>query len=139
VQDEAADGGRQVNANILRPPLISVKTEISASACEISVDGTLIQAWASHKSLRRKNGSDDGRRPEDWRGEPRSNDTHASTSDPESQLYRKSDAAPALPSYLGHVLTDNRHGLVVNVQASTGDGTSQSASAGARSSARSAR
>ena len=103
------------------------------------MDGTLIQAWASHKSLRRKNGSDDGRRPEDWRGEPRSNDTHASTSDPESQLYRKSDAAPALPSYLGRVLTDNRHGLVVNVQASTGDGTSESASAGARSSARSAR
>jgi hypothetical protein len=75
-----------------------------------SVDGTLIQAWASHKSMRRKDGSDDGRPPEDWRGEPRSNDTHESRSDPESQLYRKSNAAPALPSYLGHVLTDNRHG-----------------------------
>lgn len=90
-----------------------------------SVDGTLIQAWASHKSLRRKDGSDDGRPPEDWRGEPRSNDTHESKSDPESQLYRKSNAAPALPSYLGHVLTDNRHGLVVNVQASTADGTAE--------------
>ena len=90
-----------------------------------SVDGTLIQAWASHKSLRRKDGSDEGRPPEDWRGEPRSNDTHASTTDPESQLYRKSDAAPALPSYLGHVLSDNRHGLVVNVQASTADGTAE--------------
>jgi transposase len=44
-----------------------------------SVDGTLIQAWASHKSLRRKDGSDDGRPPEDWRGQPRSNDTHEST------------------------------------------------------------
>jgi IS5 family transposase len=90
-----------------------------------SVDGTLIQAWASHKSLRRKDGSDDGRPSEDWRGEPRSNDTHASTTDPESQLYRKSNAAPALPSYLGHVLTDNRHGLVVNVQASAADGTAE--------------
>ena len=90
-----------------------------------SVDGTLIQAWAGHKSLRRKDGSDEGRPPEDWRGEPRSNDTHASTTDPESQLYRKSDAAPALPSYLGHVLSDNRHGLVVNVQASTADGTAE--------------
>ena len=90
-----------------------------------SVDGTLIQAWASHKSMRRKDGSDDGRPPEDWRGEPRSNDTHESTSDPESRLYRKSNAAPALPSYLGHVLTDNRHGLVVNVQASTSDGTAE--------------
>lgn len=90
-----------------------------------SVDGTLIQARASHKSLRRKDGSDDGRPPEDWRGEPRSNATHPSTSDPESRLYRKSNAAPALPSYLGHVLTDNRHGLVVNVRASQSDGTAE--------------
>ena len=90
-----------------------------------SVDGTLIQAWASHKSMRRKDGSDDGRPPEDWRGEPRSNDTHQSTTDPESRLYRKSNAAPALPSYLGHVLTDNRHGLVVNVQASASDGKAE--------------
>jgi hypothetical protein len=87
-----------------------------------SVDGTLIQAWASHKSMRRKDGSDDGRPPEDWRGEKRSNDTHESKTDPESRLYRKSDAAPALPSYLGHVMTDNLHGLVVNVQASQSDG-----------------
>jgi transposase len=90
-----------------------------------SVDGTLIHAWASHKSMRRKDGSDDERPPEDWRGEPRSNDTHESTSDPESRLYRKSNAAPALPSYLGHVLTDNRHGLVVNVQASQANGTAE--------------
>ncbi len=90
-----------------------------------SVDGTLIQAWASHKSMRRKDGSDDGRPPGDWHGEPRSNATHASGSDPESRLYRKSNAAPALPSYLGHVLTDNRHGLVVNVQASEANGTAE--------------
>lgn len=90
-----------------------------------SVDGTLIQAWASHKSMRRKDGSDDGRPPEDWRGEPRSNDPHESASDLESRLYRKSNAAPALPSYLGHVLTDNRHGLVVDVQASISNGTAE--------------
>jgi hypothetical protein len=54
----------------------------------------------------------------------RSNATHQ-TSDPESRLYRKSNAAPALPSYLGHVLTDNRHGLVVNVRASQSDGTAE--------------
>lgn len=83
-----------------------------------SVDGTLIQAWASQKSVRRKDGSDGDKPPEDFRGEKRSNKTHASTSDPDSQLYRKSNAAPALPSYLGHVLTDNRHGLAVNVRAS---------------------
>jgi transposase len=90
-----------------------------------SVDGTLIQAWASQKSMRRKDGSDDGRPPEDWRGEPRSNDTHESTSDPQARLYRKSNAAPAQPSYLGHVLTDNRHGLVVNVEASEAGGTAE--------------
>ena len=90
-----------------------------------SVDGTLIQAWASHKSMRRKDGSDDGRPPEDRRGEPRSNDTHQSTTDSQSRLYRKSNAAPALPSYLGHVLTDNRHGLVVKVQASQSDGMAE--------------
>jgi transposase len=90
-----------------------------------SVDGTLIQAWASHKNMRRKDGSDDGRPPEDWHGEKRSNDTHESKTDPESRLYRKSQAAPALPSYLGHVLTDNLHGLVVNVQASQSDGVAE--------------
>ena len=90
-----------------------------------SVDGTLIKAWASHKSVRRKDGSDDGRPPEDWRGEPRSNETHESKTDPESRLYRKSSAAPALPSYLGHVVTDNRHGLVVNVQATRATGTAE--------------
>lgn len=88
-----------------------------------NVDGTLTQAWASHKRMRRKDGSDDDRPPEDWEGHRRSNDTHEPTSDPEAKLHRKSDAAPALPSYLGHVLSDNRHGLVVNVQATTSDGT----------------
>lgn len=62
-----------------------------------SVDGALIQAWASHKSLRRKDGGDDDRPPEDWRGQPRDNETHQSTTYPQSRLYRKSDAAPALP------------------------------------------
>lgn len=90
-----------------------------------SVDGTLIQAWASHKSIRRKDGSDDDRPPGNWHGQPRSNQTHESKSDGDSRLYRKSNAAPALPSYLGHVLTDNRHGLVVNVQASRANGRSE--------------
>lgn len=87
-----------------------------------SVDGTLIQAWASHKSVRRKDGSDDDQPPDNWHDEQRSNTTHASATDPESKLYRKSRVAPAHLSYLGHVLTDNRHGLVVNVRASTADG-----------------
>lgn len=90
-----------------------------------SVDGTQIKAWAGHKSVRRKDRSDDDRPPEDWRGDKRSNETHESTTDPDSQLYRKSNAAPALPSFLGHVVTDNRHGLVVNVQATQANGTAE--------------
>jgi transposase len=90
-----------------------------------SVDGTQIKAWAGHKSVRRKDGSDDDRSPEDWRGERRSNETHASKTDPDALLYRKSNAAPALPSFLGHVITDNRHGLVVNVQATLANGTAE--------------
>lgn len=90
-----------------------------------SVDGTLIQAWAGHKSVRRKDGSDDDRPPEDWRGQRRSNATHESSTDPEAKLYKKSDSAPALLSYLGHVLGDNRHGLVVNAQASEANGTAE--------------
>jgi len=90
-----------------------------------SVDGTLIHAWASQKSIRRKDGSDGDRPPENWHGEPRSNETHESKTDPESRLYRKSNAAPALPSYLGHVLTDNLHGLVVNVKASESNGRAE--------------
>lgn len=94
-----------------------------------SVDGTLIQAWAGHKSIRRKDGSDDDRPPENWHGEKRSNDTHESKTDPDSRLYRKSNAAPALLSYLGHVLTDNRHGLVVNVHTTQADGKAERAAA----------
>ena len=75
--------------------------------------------------MRRKDGSDEGRDPEDWRGERRGNETHESKTDPESQLNRKSNAAPALPSFLGHVTTDNRHGLVVNVQTTKATGTAE--------------
>lgn len=97
-------------------------TEGLLSGEHFSVDGTRIQAWASHKSVRRKDGSDDDRPPDNWHGEKRSNATHASVTDPESKLYRKSRVAPAQLSYLGHILTDNRHGLVVNVRASIADG-----------------
>ena len=90
-----------------------------------SVDGTQIKAWAGHKSMRRKDGSDDGRDPEDWRGERRSNETHESKTDPDSRFYRKSNVAPALPSFLGHVATDNRCGLVVNVQTTKATGVAE--------------
>ena len=99
------------------------------SGDHFSVDGTIIQAWASHKSLRRKDGSDNDQPPENWHGQRRSNDTHESRSDPDARLYRKGQAAPAQLSYLGHVLSDNRHGLVVNVRASQSVGTTERAEA----------
>lgn len=81
-----------------------------------SVDGTLLQAWASHKSFRPKEGPPDdpaGPRnaPPDFKGQKRGNDTHASTSDPDSRLFRKGNTGAQL-SYQGHVLMEHRSGLV---------------------------
>lgn len=83
-----------------------------------SVDGTLIQAWAGHKSFVRKDGDGDGT---DFRGKPRSNDTHASTTDPDARLYRKGNTASEL-RYMGHTLADNRHGLIANARVTHADG-----------------
>ncbi|KWH39380.1 transposase [Burkholderia cepacia] len=90
-----------------------------------SVDDTLIQDRASHKRIRRKDGSYDDQPPGKWHNQPRSNETHKSKSDGGSRLCRKNNVAPALPSYLGRVLTDNRHGLVVNVKASRANGRAE--------------
>lgn len=85
-----------------------------------SVDGTLIQAWAGHKSFVRKDGDDDGDGT-DFRGKPRSNDTHTSTTDPDARLYRKGNTASEL-RYIGHTLSDNRHGLIANARVTQADG-----------------
>lgn len=79
-----------------------------------TVDGTLIEAWASMASFRRKDGQDSGDKGEDFHGEKRSNQTHASMSDPDARLARKGSGKEARLSYLGHVLIDNRNGLVVD-------------------------
>src|SRR5437879_6758996 len=77
-----------------------------------SVDGTLIEAWASQKSFRPKDGSgdDDGA---NFHGQKRKNDTHASTSDPDSRLYRKAAGREAKLCYMGHATMENRHRLAV--------------------------
>ena len=85
-----------------------------------SVDGTLIQAWAGHKSFVRKDGDDEGD-GSDFRGQPRSNDTHASKTDPDARLYRKGNTASEL-RYIGHTLSDNRHGLIANARVTQADG-----------------
>ena len=86
-----------------------------------TVDGTLIEAWASQKSFQRKDGppSGDARH---FHGESRTNDTHASTTDPDAKLYRRSHSAEARLAYLGHLVIDNRHGLIVEAMATIADG-----------------
>lgn len=95
-----------------------------------SVDGTLLDAWASMKSFRPKDDSDEppgpGRNSErDFRGEKRSNRTHASTTDPDAKLYRKADGQPSRLAFMGHVLMENRNGLVVGALVTQATGTAE--------------
>ena len=85
-----------------------------------SVDGTLIQAWAGHKSFVRKDGQDDGDGG-NFKGEKRSNETHESTTDADARLYRKGNSASEL-RYMGHTLSDNRHGLIASAVVTIADG-----------------
>ena len=84
-----------------------------------SVDGTLIQAWAGHKSFRAKGGGDDD--TGDFKGQTRSNETHESKTDADARLFRKGNTASEL-RFMGHTLSDNRHGLIANAVVSTADG-----------------
>jgi hypothetical protein len=89
-------------------------------AYHFTVDGTLIQAWASQKSFRRKDGSaDDGK---NFHGQKRSNDTHASTTDPDALLYKKCEAKESKLACLGHALVENRNGLIAAVMVTQADG-----------------
>jgi transposase len=93
-----------------------------------TVDGTLIEAWASHKSFRRKKNGDapgGGNRAVDFHGEKRGNQTHQSTTDPDARLYKKSTGSEAKLCYLGHLLTENRHGLVVGAEVTVATGTAE--------------
>lgn len=101
-----------------------------------SVDGTLIQAWASHKSFKPKDGSNDqtpsgpGHNAQaDWKGKQRTNDTHESKTDPDARLYRKSKQTAAVLCYQGHVLMENRSGLVVSALVTHADGKGERAAA----------
>jgi len=85
-----------------------------------TVDGTLIQAWASHKSFRPKDGSDDD--GTNFHGQKRTNDTHESTTDPDAQLYKKSYGKESHLAYLGHTLVENRNGLIAAAMVTQADG-----------------
>ncbi len=101
------------------------------SSEHFSVDGTLIRAWASHKSFVPKDGApppSSGSRsnPEvDFKGQKRTNDTHQSKTDPDAKLATKSSKAGAIPAYMGHVLTENRNGLVVDTRLTQANGTAE--------------
>lgn len=96
-----------------------------------TVDGTLLEAAASQKSFRRKDDADPpppddpGNPTVDFRGEPRRNATHESTTDPDARLYKKSVGQTAHLCYLGHVLSENRHGLIVATQVTHASGTAE--------------
>jgi transposase len=90
-----------------------------------SVDGTLIEAWASHKSFRPKDGSGDDDGGADFHGQQRKNDTHASTSDPDCRLYRKAAGREAKLCYMGHATMENRHGLAVAGMVTLANGTAE--------------
>ena len=108
---------RQVHGAVLAQP--HVKRLLSTD--HFSVDGTLVEAWASMKSFRPKDGSGEppppggGRNGEaDFQGQKRSNETHASTTDPDARLYRKGSGKEAKLCFMGHALMENRNGLVVD-------------------------
>lgn len=105
------------------------------SSEHFAVDGTLLEAWASHKSFKPKDdaGPDagtPGRNAEvDFRGEKRSNQTHRSTTDPEALLARKSAGTPARLCYSGHLLMENRNALIVDAELTQADGYAERATA----------
>jgi transposase len=121
----------EIAAKFLAAVLAQPKVKRLLSSDHFSVDGTLIEAWASIKSFRRKDGGDDdrqgpGRNAErNFHREKRSNETHRSTTDPEARLYKKGDGQPAKLCYMGHALMENRHGLAVGGGISQATGTAE--------------
>lgn len=119
----AGDVAHKFLAGVLAHP----KVKRLLSTDHFSVDGTLIEAWASMKSFRPKDGSGGppaaGRNGEaDFHGQSRTNDTHASTTDPDARLYRKGPGQEARLCFMGHALMENRHGLVVDACLTRADG-----------------
>jgi transposase len=96
-----------------------------------TVDGTLIEAWAGQKSFKKRGSSsgsstdDPGNPTVDFRGETRTNDTHQSTTDPDARLYKKTAGQESKLCYLGHVMMENRNGLVVNARVTKATGTAE--------------
>jgi transposase len=123
-----------VAARLLNAVLQGERVKQLLSDDHFSVDGTMIDAWASMKSFRPKAGDEDdapppaggGRNAErDFRGQKRSNETHASTTDPDARLYRKGDGQPSRLCFLGHLLMENRNALIVDATLTHATGTAE--------------
>lgn len=129
--------GGDVAAKFLAAVVAQARGRSLLSDDHFSVDGTMIEAWASMKSFRPKDdstggkggsggGSGGGRNAErSFRGEKRSNETHASTTDPDARLFRKGNGQSSRMAYLGHVLMENRNGLVVGAALTHATGTAE--------------
>ena len=130
-----------IAAGLLTALLADPQVKPLLSSEHFTVDGTLIEAWASMKSFRPKDGGgappDPGRNGErDFRGEKRSNETHASTTDPDARLFRKSAGQPSQLCHMGHLLMENRNGLLVDARLTPATGTAEREAAVAMLSAR---
>ena len=103
------------------------------SSEHFTVDGTLIEAWASMKSFQKKEDSKDDNKPNeggrnsevDFHGEKRSNETHESKTDPQARLYKKSSGSEAKLCFMGHVLMENRNGLAIDAMVTSATGTAE--------------
>jgi transposase len=120
----------EVAVKFLAAVLGQARVKALLSDDHFSVDGTLIEAWASIKSFRAKDGSDEppgpGRNAErNFHKQKRSNETHQSTTDPEAKLYRKGDGQPAKLCFMGHVLMENRNALLVAAGLDQASGTAE--------------
>jgi transposase len=110
--------------------LAAIRAEGLLSDEHFTVDGTLLEAWASHKSFKPKGTDspppDDPKNPTvNFHGQPRRNDTHQSTTDPEARLYKKAAGREAKLGYLAHLLTENRHGFIVDTAVTGATGTAE--------------
>jgi transposase len=110
--------------------LAAIKQDGLLSDEHFTVDGTLLEAWASHKSFKPKGSDrtppDDPKNPTvNFHGQPRRNDTHQSTTDPDARLYKKAVGREAKLGYLGHLLTENRHGFIIDTAVTDAMGTAE--------------
>ena len=114
--------GRLLNSEVAQVFFAAVVKQARRfmSSDHFTVDGTLIQAWASQKSFRRKDGQ--GGDGTNFHDEKRSNDTHESTTDPDARLYKKSYGTESKLAYLDHALVENRNGLIAAAMVTTADG-----------------